>query len=49
VHIFNPRVLGVPELDDVLGKSDLFTGRVTLTHDTRDLPFMPTEGRLGRT
>lgn len=46
VQIFNPRVLGVPELDAVLGKSDLFTGRVTLTHDTRDLPFMPTEGHL---
>ncbi|HEX5106163.1 MAG TPA: BamA/TamA family outer membrane protein [Pirellulaceae bacterium] len=46
VQIFNPRVLGVPELDAVLGKSDLFTGRVTLTHDTRDIPFMPTEGHL---
>jgi len=46
VHIFDPRVLGVPELDAVLGKSDLFTARATLTHDTRDLPFMPTEGHL---
>jgi outer membrane protein insertion porin family len=46
VDIFNPRVLGIPELDRALGKSDLFTGRVTMTHDTRDLPFMPTEGHL---
>src|SRR4029453_4833662 len=46
VNIFNPRVLGVPELDAVLGRSDPFSGRVTLPHDTRDLPFMPTEGHL---
>jgi outer membrane protein insertion porin family len=44
VEIHNPRVLGVPELDEVLGQSDLFGGRVTLTHDTRDRPFAATEG-----
>lgn len=44
VKIFNPRVTGVPELDQVLGDNDLFSGRVTLTHDTRDIPFAPTEG-----
>jgi outer membrane protein insertion porin family len=46
VDIFNPRVHGVPELDAVLGHNDLFTGRVNLTHDTRDIPFMPTQGHL---
>ena len=46
VNIFEPRVTGVPELDAALGRSDLFSGRISLTHDTRDLPFMPTEGHL---
>jgi len=46
VNVYDPRVIGVPELDAALGKHDLYTGRVTLTHDTRDLPFMPTEGHL---
>jgi outer membrane protein insertion porin family len=46
VNLYDPRVLTVPELNDALGKNDLFTGRFTLTHDTRDLPFMPTEGHL---
>jgi outer membrane protein insertion porin family len=46
VNLFDPRVLGVPELDESLGRNDLFSGRVTLTHDTRDAPFLPTEGHL---
>jgi outer membrane protein insertion porin family len=46
INIFNPRVTGVPELDAVLGHSDLFSGRITLTRDTRDLAFMPTQGHL---
>jgi outer membrane protein insertion porin family len=46
VKIYNPRVAGVPELDAVVGDSDLFSGRFTVTHDTRDVPFAPTEGRL---
>jgi len=46
VTINDPRVLGVPELDAALGDSDLFSGRVTLVHDTRDVPFTPTEGHL---
>jgi outer membrane protein insertion porin family len=44
VKVFNPRVLGVPELDAALGDSALFSPRFTLTHDTRDIPFAPTEG-----
>lgn len=46
VKIYNPRVLGNPQLDEVLGNNDLFSGRVGLTHDTRDQPFAPTEGHL---
>jgi outer membrane protein insertion porin family len=46
VDLTNPRVLGVPELDSALGESDLYMGQVTLTHDTRDIPFAPTEGHL---
>jgi len=46
VNIFNPRVNTVQELNDALGKNDLFSGKVSLTHDTRDLPFMPTEGHM---
>jgi outer membrane protein insertion porin family len=46
VDVYNPRVLGVPELDAVLGKTDFYSGRITLTHDTRDVPFFPTEGHL---
>ncbi|MFO1062910.1 MAG: BamA/TamA family outer membrane protein [Pirellulales bacterium] len=44
VNISSPRVLGVPELDRVLGSNDLYTGRIRLAHDTRDSPFMATEG-----
>jgi outer membrane protein insertion porin family len=46
VDIFNPRVRGVPELDAVLGHNTVSTGRLTLTHDTRDIPFAPTQGHL---
>ena len=46
IDIHDPRVRGVPELEAVLGKSDFFSGRFTLTYDTRDIPFAPTEGSL---
>ncbi len=45
VHVGRPRIL-VPELDRVLGNNELYSGRVTLTHDTRDIPFFPSEGHL---
>ena len=35
-----------PQLTRVLGNNDLYSGRLTLTHDTRDIPFAPTEGHL---
>ena len=43
VNIHDPTVL-VPELAEALGDNSLFSGRVTLAHDTRDTPFFPTEG-----
>lgn len=46
VRIDNIRVPGVPQLDEVLGSNDLYSARFSLRHDTRDLPFMPTEGHL---
>ena len=46
VDISDPRVRGVPALDNVLGSNDLYSARYTLRHDTRDLPFLPTEGHL---
>jgi outer membrane protein insertion porin family len=46
VEISNPRVLGVSELDDVLGDNQLYTGEFRLTHDTRDSPFQPAEGHF---
>lgn len=46
VKIFDPAVNTVPALNRVLGSNDLYTGRVRLTHSTRDSPFLPTEGHL---
>ncbi|MFM9066632.1 MAG: BamA/TamA family outer membrane protein [Planctomycetota bacterium] len=45
VDIYNPRVSGVTALDRIVGTSQLYSGRLTLTSDTRDIPFFPTEGR----
>lgn len=46
VKVTSPRVIGVPALDRVVGSNDLYTGRVRLAHNTRDSPFLPTEGHL---
>ena len=46
VNIHDPRVLGNPQLDAVLGDNSLFSGRIALAHDTRDTPFAATEGHL---
>jgi outer membrane protein insertion porin family len=47
VDVNELRVVGlVPELDEVVGENELYSGRVTITHDTRDTPFAPTEGHL---
>jgi outer membrane protein insertion porin family len=45
VEISNPREL-VPDLVEVLGDNELYSGRLSLTHDTRDIPFFPSEGHL---
>lgn len=44
VNIYSPRVIGVPALDRVVGNNDIYSARVSLSHDTRDIPFAPTEG-----
>ena len=46
VNISDPRVRGVGELEEVLGDNSLYSGRLALTHDTRDTPFAATEGHL---
>lgn len=44
VDIYDPRLGTSPELNAALGESGLYLGFVRLVHDTRDHPFMPTEG-----
>ena len=44
VEITNPRIIGVPPLDDVLGDNELYSGEVSLTHDTRDSPIQASRG-----
>ena len=47
VEIRNPRKVGAaPQLDAVIGEHDLFSARISLSHDTRDVAFSPTEGHL---
>ncbi len=44
VKIYDPRLATSPELNAAVGSSNLYLGFVRLIHDTRDHPFMPTEG-----
>jgi outer membrane protein insertion porin family len=44
VEIDNPRLDTSQELNDNLGSDNLFLGNVGLVRDTRDHPFLPTEG-----
>jgi outer membrane protein insertion porin family len=44
VEISRPRVLGVPELDAVLGDNTLYSGELSLKHDTRDSPIQASRG-----
>jgi outer membrane protein insertion porin family len=46
VKVFNPRSNNVQALNDVQGSNDLYMGRFRLAHNTRDSPFLPTEGHL---
>ncbi len=44
VDLSDPRIAGVTELDAALGSSDVYTARFRLANDTRDNPFLSTEG-----
>lgn len=44
VDLRNPRVAGVPELDNAVGDSDLAGLRFSIINDTRDRAFSPTQG-----
>ena len=44
VNIRNPRVPTSPSLDAVLGDSSLFLAQFSLINDTRDHPFLATQG-----
>ncbi|MCC9601778.1 BamA/TamA family outer membrane protein [Stieleria sp. JC731] len=45
VDISRIRLPGVsPELDALVGDNELYTGNITLTHNTRDNPIQPSEG-----
>ena len=46
VDLHNVRLRGIPILERAIGENDLFSGRLSLTHDTRDIPFAPTEGHF---
>ncbi len=44
VKVFDPRVNTSTQLNDALGSHGLYLGFVRLVHDTRDHPFLATEG-----
>ncbi len=44
VQITRPRILGVPQLDSVLGDNELYGGEVSLLHDTRNSPIQASQG-----
>ena len=46
VDVFDPRVPGVPEVDNMLGVNAVYGFSAGIIHDTRDSPFMPTQGHL---
>ena len=47
IDIHDLRIVGAaPELDAARGTHDLYSGRFSVSHDTRDIAFAPTEGHL---
>jgi outer membrane protein insertion porin family len=46
VRLTDPRIPTPPEVADVVGNNDLYTGKITLLQDTRDNAFLPTEGYM---
>jgi outer membrane protein insertion porin family len=45
VDIFNPRVLA-PDVEKMLGTNGVYGFSAGIIHDTRDSPFLPTQGHL---
>jgi outer membrane protein insertion porin family len=45
VDVFNPRVQA-PDIVDMLGTNSVYGFSAGIIHDTRDSPFMPTQGHL---
>ena len=46
IDVFNPGVPGVPAIDAMLGTNGLYGFSGGVIHDTRDSPFLPTQGHL---
>ena len=46
VDVFDPRVPGVPAVDGMLGVNSAYGFSGGIIHDTRDSPFLPTQGHL---
>lgn len=46
VEISRPRIVGVPQLDNVIGDNELYSGEVSLVHDTRDSPIQASRGHF---
>lgn len=46
VKLFRPRVAGVQELDAALGSNDVYRVRFRAARDTRDSPFLTTDGGM---
>ena len=46
IDITNPAVNNVDELNRAVGEHEFFSGKLTLTHDTRDNAFLPSRGHL---
>jgi len=45
VNVFNPRV-SAPMIQDMLGTNSVYGFSTGIVHDTRDSPFLPTQGHL---
>jgi len=48
VRIYQPRVAGVPDLDAVIGHTQIYSFMTQVAHDTRDSTFLATEGHYIR-
>jgi outer membrane protein insertion porin family len=46
VEISRPRDATLPQLAEVLGDNELYSGTVSLIHDTRNSPLQPSEGHF---